>query len=106
MERKARSEANREVLTLRCQVLGVEEWNARLLEKVTQQEEWLSILEGTHLGMYLFCLWLMSWFFPSFVSYLVILFSRIGQKNWFSRSGARDSQGGDRSESGGPGQVP
>ena len=48
---------------LRGQVLGVEESNARLLEKVTQQEEGLSILKGTHLGMYLFCLWLMSWFF-------------------------------------------
>jgi len=64
MEQKARSEADREVLALWGQVLGVEESNARLLEKVTQQEEGLSILEGTRLGMYLFCLWLMSRFFP------------------------------------------
>ena len=42
------------MLVLRGQVLGVEESNARLLEKVTQQEEGLSILEGTCLGMYLF----------------------------------------------------
>ena len=47
------------MLVLRGQVLGVEESNARLLEKVTQQEEGLSILENTRLGMYLFCLWLM-----------------------------------------------
>ena len=35
-ERKARSEADREVLVLRGQVLRVEESNARLLEKVTR----------------------------------------------------------------------
>ena len=60
MERKARSEADREVLALRGQVLGVEESNARLLEKVTQQEERPSVFEGTHLSMYMFRLWLMS----------------------------------------------
>ena len=38
------------------QVLGMEELNARLREQVTRQEEGLSILENTHLGMYLFCL--------------------------------------------------
>ena len=59
MERKIWSEADQEVLMLWGQVLGVEESNARLLEKVTQQEEGLSILESTLLGMYLFCLWLM-----------------------------------------------
>ena len=36
MERKAQSEANREVLVLWGQVLGTEESNARLLEKVTR----------------------------------------------------------------------
>ena len=56
-ERKARSEVDREVLALWGKVLGVEESNARLLEKVTRQEEGLSILESTHLGMYLFRLW-------------------------------------------------
>ena len=35
-ERKAQSEADQEVLVLRGQVLGVEESNARLLEKVTR----------------------------------------------------------------------
>ena len=54
MERRARSEADQEVLMLRGQVLGAEESNARLLEKVTQQEEILSILVSTRLGMYLF----------------------------------------------------
>ena len=44
-------------------MLGVEESNAQLLEKVTQQEEGLSILENTHLSMYLLYFWLMSWFF-------------------------------------------
>ena len=58
----------------------MEESNARLLEKVTQQEEGLSILEGTHLGVYLFCLWLMSWFFLSLASELVVLFLELGGK--------------------------
>ena len=79
-ERKAQSEANRKVLALPGQVLRVEESNARLLEKVTQQEEGLSILEGTYLGMYLFRLWLMSWFFLSLAYELVILFLELGRK--------------------------
>ena len=33
----------------------MEESNARLHEQVTRQEEGLSILENTHLGMYLLC---------------------------------------------------
>ena len=45
-------------------MLGMEESNARLRELVTRQEEGLSILENTRLGMYLFLLWLMSWFSP------------------------------------------
>ena len=79
-ERKARSKASQEVLALQGQVLGVEESNARLLEKVIQQEEGISILEGTHLSMYLFCLWLMSWFFLSLASELVVLFLELGGK--------------------------
>ena len=35
-ERKARSKVDQEVLALRGQVLGMEESNARLCEKVTQ----------------------------------------------------------------------
>ena len=62
-ERKARSEVDQEVLALWGQVLGTEELNARLCEQVTRQEEGLSIFENTRLGMYLFCFWLMSWFF-------------------------------------------
>ena len=42
------------MLALQGQVLRMEEGNARLRELVTQQEEGLSILENTHLGMYLF----------------------------------------------------
>ena len=59
MKRKALSEVDQEVLALRGQVLGAEESNARLLEKVTRQEEGLSILENTRLGTYLLRLWLM-----------------------------------------------
>ena len=80
MERKAQSEAEQEVVTLRGWVLGVEESNARLLEKVTQQEEGLSILKSTRLGMYLFCLRLMPWFFLTFASELVVLFPELGGK--------------------------
>ena len=42
------------MLALRGQVMGTEEANARLREQVTRQEEGLSILENTHLGLYLF----------------------------------------------------
>ena len=62
-------------------MLGVEELNARLLEKVTQQEEGLSILKSTYLGMYLFCLQLMPWFFLSFASKLVVLLPELGGRN-------------------------
>ena len=55
-ERKARSDADQEVLALRGWVLGMEEANSWLREQVTQQEEGLSILETTRLGMFLFCL--------------------------------------------------
>ena len=54
-ERKARSEADQEVLALWGRVMGTEEANARLCEQVTRQKEGLSILENTHLGKYLFC---------------------------------------------------
>ena len=59
----AQSEVDQEVLTLWSRVLGMEEANARLCKQVTRQEEGLSILENTHLGMFLFYFWLMSWFF-------------------------------------------
>ena len=54
-EQKAWSEADQEVLMLQGRALGLEELNAQLLEKVTQQEVGLSILEGTRLGMYPLC---------------------------------------------------
>ena len=72
MEQKARSYAEQEVVALWGQMLRVEESNARLLEKVTRQEEGLSILESAYLGTYLFCPRLMSWFFLSFASELVV----------------------------------
>ena len=59
VERKVWSNAKQEVVALRGQMLGVEESNAQLLERVTRQEEGLSILESAYLGMYLFRLWLM-----------------------------------------------
>ena len=61
-------------------MLGVEESNAQLLERVTRQEEGLSILKSTCLGMYLFYPWLMPCFFLSFASKLVILFLELGGK--------------------------
>ena len=45
---------------------------------MTRQEKGLSILKSTHLGMYLFRLRLMPWFFLSYV--LVILFLELGGK--------------------------
>ena len=54
-ERKARSDAEREVVALWRQMLGAEEWNTRLLERVNRQEEGLSILKSTRPDMYLFC---------------------------------------------------
>ena len=59
-------------------MLGVEESNARLLEKVIRQEKGLSILENTCFGTYLLRLWLMSWFFLSLASELVLLFLELG----------------------------
>ena len=56
--RKAWSDTEQEVVALQGQMLGAEESNARLVEKVTQQEEGLSILKSAHLGTYLFYPWL------------------------------------------------
>ena len=57
--RKSRSDAEREVVMLRGQMLGAEESNTRLLDRVTSQEEGISILESARLSTYLFCPWLM-----------------------------------------------
>ena len=54
VERKARLDARQEVITLWGQMLEAKELNSRLLERVTQQEEGLSILKRAHLSMYLF----------------------------------------------------
>jgi len=59
VERKAWSDAEQEVVALWGQMLGTEESKARLLKRVTQQDEGLSILESACLSMYLFCLKLM-----------------------------------------------
>ena len=58
----------------------MEESNAWLREQVTWQEEGLSILENTRLGMYLFCFWLMSWFFLFLASEPVILLPELGRR--------------------------
>ena len=58
-EQKARSDIEREVIALRGQMLGAEESNTQLLERVTSQGEGLSILESARLSTYLFCPWLM-----------------------------------------------
>ena len=79
-ERKAQSKVDQEVLALQGWALGLEESNARLLKKVTQQEEGLSILEGTHLGMYPFCLWFMSRFFLFLAFELVVLLPELGER--------------------------
>ena len=71
MKWKARSEVDQEVLR-------VKESNTWLLEKVTRQEEGLSILENTRLSTYLLRLWLMPWFFLSFASELVVLLLELG----------------------------
>ena len=68
------------MLALWGRVLGMQELNARLREQVTQQEEGLSILENTRLGMYLFHFWLMSCFFLFLASELVILLPELGEK--------------------------
>ena len=52
----------------------MQELNARLREQVTQQEEGLSILENTLLGMYLFFFWLMSCFSFSLLLSLLSFF--------------------------------
>ena len=54
-EQKARSNTEWEVVALRGQMLRAEESNTRLLERVTRQEEGLSILRSTWLSTYLFC---------------------------------------------------
>ena len=63
-ERKARSEADQEVLALRGRVMGTEEASARLHEQVAQQAEEFSTLENFHLGTYLFC-FSSCWLLPS-----------------------------------------
>ena len=54
MEQRARSEVDREVLTLRDPVMGMEYASARLREEAAQQAEDLSTLEASRIGEYLF----------------------------------------------------
>ena len=58
-ERMALSDTKQEVVALQGQMLGAEESNTRLLERVTQQEQGLSVLKSTCLSTYLFYPWLM-----------------------------------------------
>ena len=79
LERKARSEADQEVLALRGRVMGTEEANARLCTQVTQQAEEFSILENFHVDTYLFY-FLLCWFFLQPISELVAFLSELGGK--------------------------
>ena len=54
MEQRARSEADREVLTLRDQVMGMEDASAWLREQVARQAEDFSTLEASRISAYLF----------------------------------------------------
>ena len=63
-ERKARLEADQEVLALWGQVMGTEDTSARLREQVAQQAEDLSTLEASRISAYLFC-FLVVLIFPS-----------------------------------------
>ena len=49
---------DREVLTLRDQVMRMEDASARLREQAARQAEDLSTLEASHIGAYLF---IFSW---------------------------------------------
>ena len=54
VEKRARSEADQEVLTLRGQVMRTEVVSARLREQVARQAEDLSTFEASRIGAYLF----------------------------------------------------
>ena len=86
VERRARSEADREVLVLRGRVRETEDASARLREQVAQlreqvawQVEDLSTLEASHVGMSPFC-FLLCWLFPQPVFELVALLAELGGK--------------------------
>ena len=79
MERKARSEADQEVLALQGRVMGTEDASARLREQVARQAEDLCTLENFHVGTYLFCFSLCCFFLQP-VSKLVALLSELGGK--------------------------
>ena len=72
-ERKDRSEADREVLTLRGRVMGTEEANTRLCVQAARQAKEFSVLENFHVGTYLFC-FSSRWFFLQPVSELAPFF--------------------------------
>ena len=54
VEQRARSEADREVLALRDQVMGMEAASVWLPEQVARQAEDLSTLKASRIGAYLF----------------------------------------------------
>ena len=54
VEQRARSEADREVLTLRDQVMGMEDASAWLHKQAARQAEDLSTLEASRVCTYLF----------------------------------------------------
>ena len=78
-ERKARSEADREVLMLQGRVMGIEKASAWLCEQVARQAEEFSTLENFHLGTYPFVFHRVGFFLQS-VSELVALLPELGGK--------------------------
>ena len=79
MERKARSEADQEVLVLQGRVMGTEDTSARLREQAARQAKDLSILENFHVGTCFFSSSLLVFSFSLFLS--LSLFSQ----SWVER---------------------
>ena len=90
-EWKARSEADREVLTLQGRVMGMEEVSARLREQVARQAEEFSTLENFCIDTYLFC-FSSCWFLPSACFRACRPSSRAGRKGEVVGAGPRDDQ--------------
>ena len=78
-ERKARSEADQEVLVLRGRVMGTEDASAWLHEQVVRQAEDLSTLKNFRVGTYLFCFSLLVFSFSLFLSLSLFSQSWVGR---------------------------
>ena len=103
-EWKARSEADREVLTLQGRMMGTEEASARLLEQVARQAEEFSTLENFRIGTYLF-FFLSCWFFCSACFLACRPSFRAGRKGEDAGARPGDDQGDLQMECRGAGHV-